>query len=208
MKRIFTLCLALLLLPFSLLACKDEETPPVTPYSATPTSFVEVEMADGTKFVIELYPDLAPETVENFQRLVSKNYYDGVTFHRVVKGFMIQGGDPDGDGYSNGDEQTIKGEFSSNGFTQNTLKHERGVISMARSGDPDSASTQFFIMHADNDGLDGDYAAFGRVISGMETVDAIANVAVTWNDFGTEKSSPVEPVVIKTMRFLESAPTA
>lgn len=203
MKRFFALLLVLLMIPFSLLSCKEEEAPPAT---ADVTNFVEVEMEDGSKFVIELYPNMAPKTVANFQRLVGKNYYDGVSFHRVVKGFMIQGGDPDGDGRSNGDEKAIEGEFSSNGFAQNTLKHERGVISMARTGDPDSASTQFFIMHADNDGLDGDYAAFGRVISGMETVDAIANVAVTWDAYGREKSVPVEPVIIKTMRFLESAP--
>ncbi|MBQ3483480.1 MAG: peptidylprolyl isomerase [Clostridia bacterium] len=206
MKRILILFLALLLLPFSLLACKDEEAPPAT--VGDPTNFVEVEMADGAKFVIELYPDMAPKTVENFQELVSEGFYDGLTFHRVVKGFMIQGGDPNGDGISDGKEETIRGEFASNGFTQNTLKHERGVISMARTSAPDSASTQFFIMHADKEHLDGNYAAFGRVISGMETVDAIANVAVTYNDYGTEISSPVEPVVIKTMRFLESAPAA
>ena len=200
MKRILLLLLALTLTSLSLLSCQKE--PPTEDLNpGEPTDFVEVEMRDGSKFVVELYPDQAPQTVANFKRLVSEGFYNGITFHRIYKGFMIQGGDPDGDGLSDGTEPTIPGEFASNGFTQNTLKHERGVISMARTDDPDSASTQFFIMHATKQSLDGDYAAFGRVISGMETVDAIANVAVTYNAYG-EKTAPIDPPVIKTMRFV------
>lgn len=135
---------------------------------------VTIEMEDGKKILVELYPDIAPNTVNNFISLVNKSYYDGVIFHRVIPGFMIQGGDPQGTGMG-GPGYTIKGEFSQNGFT-NPLKHERGVISMARTMVPDSAGSQFFIMHQDSFYLDGQYAAFGKVIQGMETVDAIAAV--------------------------------
>lgn len=140
--------------------------------------------------VIELYHDKAPETVANFISLVEEGFYDGLTFHRIISGFMIQGGDPEGTGRG-GPGYTIKGEFASNGFTQNDLKHKRGIISMARSQHPDSAGSQFFIMHEDAPHLDGDYAAFGKVIKGMDVVDEIAETPTDANDY------PLEPQVIE-----------
>ena len=141
---------------------------------------VIIEMENGAKIEIELYPDVAPETVENFETLVSEGFYDGLTFHRVIPGFMIQGGDPLGNGMG-GSEKKIKGEFRANGFANN-LKHTRGVISMARAYDPNSASSQFFIMHADAPHLDGSYAAFGKVVSGIEAVDEIASIPTDYSD--------------------------
>jgi peptidyl-prolyl cis-trans isomerase B (cyclophilin B) len=135
---------------------------------------VTIEMATGKKIEVELFPQTAPNTVKNFISLVSKGYYNGTIFHRVIPGFMIQGGDPTGTG-TGGPGYGIFGEFSSNRFT-NDLKHKRGVISMARSGQPNSAGSQFFIMVADSTHLDGQYAAFGNVISGLDEVDRIVNV--------------------------------
>ena len=142
---------------------------------------VIIEMENGGIMELELYPEFAPETVRNFESLVKAGFYDGLTFHRVIPGFMIQGGDPLGNGMG-GAEKNIKGEFRANGFPQNTLKHKRGVISMARAFDPNSASSQFFIMHADAPHLDGQYAAFGEVISGIEVVDEIASIPTGFND--------------------------
>ena len=133
---------------------------------------VTIEMAGGGSIVVELYPEIAPKTVENFISLASKGFYDGLIFHRVINGFMIQGGCPDGSGMG-GPGHNIPGEFTSNDV-QNDLKHTKGVISMARSSDPDSAGSQFFIMHESAPHLDGGYAAFGRVIEGQDVVDAIA----------------------------------
>ena len=141
---------------------KDEKLPVVT-----------IEMADGGIIKCELYPDVAPITVENFISLIEKKFYDGLIFHRNIPGFVIQGGCPNGNGMG-GPGYTIKGEFASNGF-ENNLKHTRGVLSMARSMMPNSAGSQFFIMHDDAPHLDGDYAAFGKVIEGMDVVDKIAN---------------------------------
>lgn len=135
---------------------------------------VTIEMEDGAKINVELYPDIAPKTVDNFVSLVQKGFYNGLTFHRVIPDFMIQGGDPEGTGVG-GPGYTIPGEFSSNGFN-NTLKHTRGVISMARTDKPDTAGSQFFIMVKDTPQLDGDYAAFGKVTKGMEEVDKIVSV--------------------------------
>ncbi len=152
------------------------------------------------KIVMRLYADIAPITVANFQKLVSEGFYDGLTFHRIMSGFMIQGGDPKGDG--TGGSTPIKGEFLANGVP-NSLSHKRGVISMARRGDSmNSGSCQFFIVHEDSTHLDGQYAAFGEVISGMEIVDEIAETEVKYN--GTEKSSPVNPVTIVKAELLES----
>ncbi len=142
---------------------------------------VTFEMTDGKTFKAELYPDKAPNTVRNFISLVQKGFYDGVIFHRVIAGFMIQGGDPKGQGIG-GPGYNIKGEFSANGFAQNDITHVRGVLSMARAQHPDSAGSQFFVMHEDADYLDGQYAAFGRVIEGMETVDAIAETKTDFDD--------------------------
>ena len=139
-----------------------------------------IEMENGKTIELELCPDAAPKTVENFTELVKSGFYDGLTFHRIIPGFMIQGGDPLGNGMG-GADKNIKGEFRANGHN-NPIKHERGVISMARAFDPNSASSQFFIMHADAPHLDGQYAAFGKVISGMDAVDEIASIPTDYND--------------------------
>ena len=142
---------------------------------------VTIEMENGSIIKLELYPEYAPKTVANFEKLVKEGFYDGLTFHRIIAGFMIQGGDPEGTGMG-GSKERIEGEFAQNGWTKNTLKHTRGVISMARSMNPNSASSQFFIMHADAPHLDGAYAAFGKVIEGIETVDEIASVPTGFRD--------------------------
>lgn len=141
---------------------------------------VTIEMENGNKIKVELYPEVAPETVKNFVSLVGKGFYDGVIFHRVIPGFMIQGGDPQGTG-TGGCGYSIKGEFTSNGF-KNDLIHEKGVISMARTSDPNSAGSQFFLMAAKSPHLDGQYAGFGRVIEGIEEVDRIVNVKRDYRD--------------------------
>ena len=152
---------------------------------------VTITMENGKTIKAELYPQIAPNTVNNFISLVQKGFYNGLTFHRVIKGFMIQGGCPLGNG--TGDPgYSIKGEFSQNGFT-NQLKHEPGVLSMARAMNPDSAGSQFFIMHKAAPHLDGAYAAFGQVTEGMDVVNEIAGVRTDWSD------RPLEPQVIKTM---------
>ena len=141
---------------------------------------VTLTMADGSVIKIELYPEVAPNTVRNFISLINEKFYDGLTFHRVIPGFMIQGGCPRGNGMGGPDYQ-IEGEFTQNGF-QNDLAHTRGVISMARAVSPNSAGSQFFIMHQDSPHLDGAYAAFGMVIEGMDVVDKIAEVETDYND--------------------------
>lgn len=141
---------------------------------------ITITMENGKKIIAELYPDVAPNTVNNFISLVKKGFYDGLIFHRVIEGFMIQGGCPDGTGMG-GPGYSIKGEFDSNGF-KNTLKHKKGVLSMARAQHPDSAGSQFFIMHADAPHLDGEYAAFGCVTEGLDVVDSIATVPTDWSD--------------------------
>ena len=141
---------------------------------------VIIEMENGGKIELELYAEAAPITVANFEKLVKEGFYDGLTFHRVIRGFMIQGGDPLGNGMGGAKEQIV-GEFKANGHN-NPIKHERGVISMARAFNPNSASSQFFIMHEDAPHLDGQYAAFGRVISGMDVVDEIASIPTDYSD--------------------------
>lgn len=141
---------------------------------------VTIEMENGGIIKVELYPHIAPNTVNNFISLINKGFYNGVGFHRVIEGFMIQGGCPDGTGMG-GPGYSIKGEFTGNGFTNN-LKHERGVLSMARTMDPNSAGSQFFIMHKNSPHLDGQYASFGRVIEGMDVVDEIATTQTGWGD--------------------------
>lgn len=141
---------------------------------------VKIEMENGKTITIELYPEIAPNTVNNFISLVNNNFYDGLIFHRVISGFMIQGGCPQGTGMG-GPGYGIKGEFASNGF-ENNLEHNRGVISMARANMPNSAGSQFFIMHEDSPYLDGQYAAFGKVIDGIEVVDEIAAVSTDYSD--------------------------
>jgi peptidyl-prolyl cis-trans isomerase B (cyclophilin B) len=141
---------------------------------------VSIEMENGNVMKAELYPDIAPNTVNNFISLINKGFYDGVIFHRVIPGFMIQGGDPDGSGMG-GPNYSIKGEFSSNGF-KNDLKHDKGVLSMARTMAPNSAGSQFFLMVAKSPHLDGEYAAFGKVIEGIEEADRIVSVKRDRND--------------------------
>ncbi len=152
---------------------------------------VIIEMENGGVMSGELYEDIAPITVENFEKLAKDGFYDGLTFHRVIPGFMIQGGCPDGNGMG-GPGYTIKGEFTSNGF-KNDLKHTEGVLSMARTMVPDSAGSQFFIMVADAPHLDGEYAAFGKITEGLDVAQAIVNVPADRMD------RPVEPVIIKTI---------
>lgn len=152
---------------------------------------VTFTMANGDVIKAELYPEIAPVSVNNFISLINKNFYDGLIFHRVIKGFMIQGGDPEGTGMG-GPGYSIKGEFKQNGF-ENDLKHTEGVLSMARSMQPDSAGSQFFIMHKTSPHLDGAYAAFGKVIEGMEVVNKIADTKTDWND------RPMEPQVMASV---------
>lgn len=152
---------------------------------------IRITMQNGKTIDIELNPETAPITCENFEKLVKQGFYNGLTFHRVIPGFMIQGGCPKGNG-TGGPGWNIKGEFAHNGVANN-LKHTRGVISMARAMDPNSAGSQFFIMHQDAPHLDGEYAAFGKVVSGMDVVDEIAGVATDWND------KPLTPVVILSL---------
>jgi len=155
---------------------------------------VTIEMEDGGVMKAELYPEVAPNSVNNFISLVSKGFYNGLIFHRCIPGFMIQGGDPNGDG-TGGSEENIKGEFSNNGV-DNDISHTRGTISMARASDPDSASSQFFIVQADSTFLDGDYAGFGHVTEGMDIVDKICEDAKPTDDNGTIPSDQ-QPVIEK-----------
>ena len=199
MKRLISLILALLASLGALLCipgCSkttEEETVPAG--ETGETIMVQIEMDNGGIIKLELYPDIAPITVANFEKLVREGFYDGLIFHRVIKNFMIQGGDPTGTGMG-GAKENIKGEFASNGV-KNSLSHTRGVISMARSQKKDSASSQFFICHADAKYLDGDYAAFGKVIEGMDVVDEIANVKTNFND------KPLTDVVMKSVTIIE-----
>ncbi len=198
MKKFLCLMLTLVLLTIGMTSCASKAEKAMLEkfdYTDDTTNFVCIDVEDFGYIVVELYPDIAPETVKNFQKLVGDGFYDGLIFHRVIKDFMIQGGDPEGTGMGGSDEK-IKGEFSSNGF-ENNLAHKRGVISMARRSDnPDSASSQFFICHKDASYLDGDYAAFGEVVYGIETVDAIAEVRTNKND------KPYTDVVINTIKFV------
>lgn len=161
---------------------------------------VLISVKDYGDIIAELYPQIAPATVKNFASLVESGFYDGLIFHRVIPGFMIQGGGftPD---FKQKNAKSIKGEFAANGFKQNTLPHVRGVLSMARTAVPDSASSQFFIMHADAPHLDGQYAAFGRLVEGIEVVDEIASVRT--GNYGYFADVPTEPVVIRAAKIIE-----
>ena len=155
----------------------------------------KITMENGDIMEFEMYPDVAPKTVQNFVDLINKHFYDGLIFHRIIKGFMIQGGDPEGTGMG-GPGYTIPGEFSANGFN-NDLKHTRGVLSLARTMDPNSAGSQFFIMHQDAPHLDGQYAAFGKLTSGFDVLDAIASVPTDWMD------RPKKEQKIKTIEIID-----
>ena len=197
MKRILPLLLILLLI-LTGFSAQNADSPAADAPTDTPltgTSYVQIDVKDYGTIVAELYADTAPITVANFLSLVDSGFYDGLTFHRIISGFMIQGGDPNGNG-TGGSSQRIKGEFSANGV-QNDLKHTRGVLSMARSSAMDSASSQFFIMHADAPHLDGSYAAFGHVVEGMDVVDEIASVATDFRD------KPKTPVVMKCVKVVD-----
>lgn len=202
-KAVSLLCIiAVMSLCFALAGCGEKnESSQGTSATETNASAADVsnlgntaviDVKDYGKITIELKPEIAPITVENFKKLVSEHFYDGLTFHRIMEGFMIQGGDPLGNG-TGGSDETIKGEFSQNGF-ENKLSHTRGVISMARSSDPDSASSQFFIVHQDSTFLDGQYAAFGVVTDGMDVVDKIAEDAKPTDSNGTITASE-QPVI-------------
>ncbi len=206
MKKIFKIVAVILAMLFVFSACSgksDNETTTSDGETAATHQKVKFTMQDGGEFVIELYPEFAPDTVENFVNLVSVGFYDGLTFHRVIDDFMAQGGDPEGTGLG-GSGRDIIGEFSINGFTQNTLSHKRGVVSMARNGyDYNSASSQFFICYDDRCvQLDGQYAAFGMVIEGMEVVDSFLEVERVYDANG-DKSVPVEPIVIEKAEIME-----
>ena len=206
MKKIWkciSTCVIASSLIFALVGCGQGESNTPVPSSDAMTS--EEVQAIGTKPIVtmvikdygtitlELYPEMAPNTVNNFITLANDGFYDGLTFHRVIPGFMIQGGDPDGIG-SGGPGYSIAGEFATNGFEQNTLSHTKGIISMARTNMPDTAGSQFFIMSADGTHLDGQYAAFGQVTSGIETVEAIEKIKTDSSD------KPLEDVVIESIR--------
>ncbi|MFI3163314.1 MAG: peptidylprolyl isomerase [Bacillota bacterium] len=193
MKKRIILFILVIVMTLSLMGCGSSKTES-TWEGGNP--IVTIEMEDGGIIELELYPQIAPITVENFCSLADSGFYDGLTFHRVISGFMIQGGDPLGTGMGGSDDKIV-GEFSANGY-ENTISHTRGVISMARSSSYDSASSQFFIMHADSAYLDGAYAAFGEVISGMDVVDEIA-AAETIATTSGESSSPAQPIIIKSI---------
>lgn len=203
MKRKIGIAAAIILALFVVTGCqKQEETPKKSEQKKTEASeellsgthHAEIQVKDYGTITVELDADTAPITVTNFVNLAKDGFYDNLTFHRIMDGFMIQGGDPNGDG-TGGADQTIKGEFSSNGV-ENEISHTRGTISMARARDPDSASSQFFIVQEDSDYLDGNYAAFGHVTSGMEIVDQICKDVPVEDDNGTVKAEN-QPVIEK-----------
>jgi len=209
MKKFLALALALMMLALPLVSCGKKEDIPEGPYnfSETETDYVRLRVVQQInvnkteyvgEIVVKLEPEIAPVTVANFKKLVGEGFYNGLIFHRVINNFMIQGGDPKGTGMGGSDEN-IKGEFASNGV-ENNLSHKRGVISMARNGyDFDSASSQFFIVHQDSTYLDGDYAAFGAVVYGIETVDKVAKVSTNAND------KPYKNVIIESAKFVTPA---
>lgn len=203
MKRKIGIAAAIILALFVVTGCqKQEETPKKSEQKKTEASeellsgthHAEIQVKDYGTITVELDADTAPITVTNFVNLAKDGFYDNLTFHRIMDGFMIQGGDSNGDG-TGGADQTIKGEFSNNGV-ENEISHTRGIISMARAQDPDSASSQFFIVQEDSDYLDGDYAAFGHVTSGMEIVDQICKDVPVEDDNGTVKAEN-QPVIEK-----------
>ena len=189
----------LFILPITMLVltgCGESETDGASGTNGNP--IIEIEIEGHGVIVAELFPEYAPITVENFLNLIEEGFYDGLTFHRIISGFMMQGGCPSGTGFD-GSGENIVGEFASNGI-DNPLQHTRGVLSMARAWDPDSASSQFFIMHGDHSGLDGDYAAFGEVTSGMDVVDSVIDSVTELDSNGT--IDPSEHPVIREIRVI------
>ena len=196
MKRFISVCIITLMAVFCLAGCGSSGESAADPIGI---HHAVIEIQDYGTIELELDGDTAPITVQNFMDLANAGFYDGLTFHRIMDGFMIQGGDPNGDG-TGGSDKTIKGEFESNGVA-NDISHKKGVISMARSQEPDSASSQFFIVVADSDFLDGEYAAFGHVTSGQEVADKIAKDAKPLDDNGT--IAPEDQPVIKTVKITD-----
>ncbi|MBQ3053304.1 MAG: peptidylprolyl isomerase [Clostridia bacterium] len=191
-RKLLLIILSLLLVLSIFTACgkKDEG------------NIVVISVEDYGDITVELMPEYAPKTVEHFKELVKKGHYDNTIFHRIMSGFMIQGGGYDLNNLNDvKPASNVKGEFKNNFFSQNTLSHERGVISMARAKDPNSATSQFFIVHEDSTFLDGDYAAFGKVTKGMDVVDKIANSQVTYNPYTGENSVPVKYPVITSIKM-------
>lgn len=193
MKKIISL-IAVVLLSISLVGCQSSSNEKKEVVAKAPTSnpTAIIEMSNGKKIELELFYEKAPNTVSNFITLADSGFYNNLTFHRVIANFMIQGGDPKGTGVG-GPDYSIKGEFSKNGFTKNDIKHERGVISMARSASRDSAGSQFFIMHGSSEQLNGEYAGFGKVTQGLEVVDAIAT---------TPKDGKDKPLTAQTIKAI------
>ena len=207
MKKLISIVLCLLMIAFVFASCGSgtSDSTDITQSAASAEhTKILFTMENGETFTVETYPEYAPETCQNFVNLVNEGFYNGLTFHRIIPDFMAQGGDPKGDG-TGGSSHNIKGEFAQNGFTQNTLSHDRGVISMARSNDMNSASSQFFICYSGNHkaSLDGKYAAFGKVIDGMETVDNFLNVERGYNPSEDAYSIPKEPIIIKTAEVIK-----
>ncbi len=196
LSKLICLSLALVLLCGALTSCSNDLKKAGATLSEEKTDYVAIAIEDHGTIIVKLRPDVAPITVENFKNLVAEGFYDGLTFHRIIKNFMIQGGDPKGTGMG-GSATQIKGEFTSNGV-ENNLSHKRGVISMARSNDPDSASSQFFICHADTPSLDGDYAAFGEMVYGWDTLDSVASVMTDRSN----NDKPISKVVIEYAKFV------
>lgn len=204
MKKLLSYALVFTMLLMGLSGCGDsatetkDATKKGTDYSSG-THHAEIKVKDYGTIKLELDADTAPITVENFAKLANEKFYDGLTFHRIISGFMIQGGDPNGDG-TGGSKETIKGEFSGNGV-ENKISHKRGVISMARSQNPNSASSQFFIMHQDSTYLDGEYAAFGKVTEGIEIVDKICEDTQVIDGNGTVEKA--DQPVIESIRMTD-----
>ncbi len=199
MKKIICILMSLLMCTLSFASCKEESIPTQESFDVTgrETVNVKIMLMGGGEMVLELYPKIAPVTVQNFVDLATSGFYDGLTFHRIVNDFVVQGGDPKGDG-TGGSGKNIKGEFSENGV-ENTLKHEKGVISMARSNDYNSASSQFFICTSNNSNvknLDGSYAAFGKLTKGWDVLEML-------NSVKTDDDTPKQKVVIKAIRVVE-----
>ena len=194
MKRKIGIAAVIILALFVVTGCQEQKKTEASEELLSGTHHAEIQVKDYGTITVELDADTAPITVTNFVNLAKDGFYDNLTFHRIMDGFMIQGGDPNGDG-TGGADQTIKGEFSSNGV-ENEISHTRGTISMARAQDPDSASSQFFIVQEDSDYLDGNYAAFGHVTSGMEIVDQICKDVPVEDDNGTVKAEN-QPVIEK-----------
>ena len=201
MKKIIALIAVLSLCLCIFAGCSKEEAPTEMPEAEADHPFVEIEIQDFGTVKVELYPEDAPITVRNFLDLAESGFYNGLTFHRIMEGFMMQGGDPEGTGMG-GSDQTIKGEFSANGI-DNPLSHTRGAISMARSQNPDSASSQFFIVHQDSTFLDGQYACFGYVTEGMDVVDAVCQYSSTVVKDQNDTLAAEDQPVITEIRVME-----